>query len=103
MAARAPVKTTQLRDYTIKPGELDRFAELWRTKVRPLRESKGFVVEGAWKVPSEEHFVWIVSHDGPDGWEAANKSYYDSPERKAMDPDPASLILSQRTAFIDRI
>ncbi len=103
MAARASVKTTQLRDYTIKPGQLHRFAELWRTNVRPLREKKGFVVEGAWKVPSEEHFVWIVSYDGPDGWDAANKSYYDSPERKAMDPDPASFILSQRTAIIDRV
>jgi NIPSNAP len=97
------VKTTQLRDYTIKPGQLDRFAELWRTDVRPLREKKGFVVEGAWKVASEEHFIWIVSYDGPDGWDAANKSYYDSPERKAMDPDPASFILSQRTAIIDRV
>ena len=97
------MKTTQLRDYTIKPGELDRFAELWRTKIRPLREKTGFVVEGAWKVPTEERFVWVVSYDRPDGWEAANKSYYDSPERKAMDPDPASLILSQRTAFIDRV
>jgi len=44
-----------------------------------------------------------VSYDSPDGWEAANKAYYDSPERKAMDPDPASFILSQRTAFIDRV
>jgi NIPSNAP len=103
MAARAPVKTTQLRDYTIKPGQLDRFVEVWRTKVRPLREQTGFVVEGAWKVPSEEHFVWIVSYDGPAGWDAANKSYYESPERKAMDPDPASFIISQRTAIIDRV
>ena len=97
------MKTTQLRDYAIKPGQLDRFAELWRTQVRPLREKQGFVVEGAWKVPSEEHFVWVVSYDGPNGWDAANKAYYDSPERKTMDPDPASLILSQRTAFIDRV
>jgi hypothetical protein len=97
------VKTTQLRDYTIKPGQLDRFAEVWRTKVRPLREKQGFVVEGAWKIPSEEHFVWIVSYAGPGGWDAASKSYYDSPERKAMDPDPASFILSQRIAFIDRV
>jgi hypothetical protein len=97
------MKTTQLRDYTIKPGQLDRFAEVWRTKVRPLREKMGFVVEGAWKIRSEEHFLWIVSYDGPDGWDAANTSYYESPERKAMDPDPASFILSQRTAFIDRV
>ena len=103
MAAGAPVKTTQLRDYTIKPGQLDRFVEVWRTSVRPLREKTGFVVEGAWKVPSEEHFVWIVSYDRPDGWEAANTAYYESPERKAMDPDPASFIISQRTAFIDPV
>jgi NIPSNAP protein len=97
------VKKIQLRDYAIKPGQLDRFVELWRTQVRPVREKQGFVVEAAWKVPSEEHFVWIVSFDPATGWEAANKSYYDSPERKAMDPDPASLILSQRTAFIDPV
>jgi hypothetical protein len=97
------VKTTQLRDYTIKPGQLDRFAELWRTSVRPLRQAKGFTVEGAWKIPSEERFVWIVSYDGPGGWEAASTAYYDSPERKAIDPDPATLILTQRTAFIDRV
>jgi hypothetical protein len=47
--------------------------------------------------------VWIVSYDGPGGWEAASKAYYDSPERKAIDPDPATLILTQRTAFIDRV
>ena len=97
------MKTTQLRDYTIKPGRLDRFAEVWAKNVRPLRVRKGFVVEGAWKIPSEERFVWIVSYEGPDGWDEANHAYYESPERKAMDPDPSSFILSQRTAFIDRV
>ncbi|HEX9496768.1 MAG TPA: NIPSNAP family protein [Candidatus Limnocylindria bacterium] len=97
------MKTTQLRDYTIKPGELARFSELWATKVRPLRQAKGFVIEGAWKIPSEDRFVWIVSYDGAAGWDAANRSYYDSPERKAMDPDPAHLILTQRTTFIDPV
>ena len=96
-------KTTQLRDYTIKPGQLDRFVELWRRGVRPLREKQGFVVEGAWKIPSEDRFVWIVSYERSDGWEAANNAYYASPERKAMDPDPASLIQAQRTAFIEPV
>jgi hypothetical protein len=103
MAAGTAMKTTQLREYTIKAGQLDRFAEEWSAKVRPLRQKKGFVIEGAWKLPSEGHFVWIVSHDGPEGWDAANKAYYESPERKAMDPDPASFISAQRTAFIDRV
>jgi hypothetical protein len=97
------MKTTQLRDYTIKPGQLDRFAEFWAKNVRPLREKMGFRIEGAWKIPSEERFVWIVSYDGADGFEAAVKAYMDSPERKALDPDPASFILGQRTTFIDRV
>ena len=97
------MKTTQLRVYMIKAGQLDRFVELWSKNVRPLRTKKGFVIEGAWKVASEERFVWIVSHDGPEGWEAANKAYYDSPERKAMDPDPASFIAGQSTSFIDPV
>lgn len=97
------MKTTQLREYTIKPGQLDAFATLWAKNVRPLRAKKGFVVEGAWKIAAEDKFVWIVSYAGPDGWEAANQAYYGSPERKAMTPDPASFILAQRTAFIDRV
>ncbi|HEV2249966.1 MAG TPA: NIPSNAP family containing protein [Candidatus Limnocylindria bacterium] len=97
------MKTTQLREYTITPGQLDTFAEVWSKGVRPLRKTMGFVIEGAWKVPSEGKFVWVVSYDGAAGWDAANKRYYDSPERKAMDPDPASFIIAQRTVFIDRV
>lgn len=97
------MKTTELREYTIKPGELDRFADAWAKGVRPLRKVMGFVIEGAWKIPSEGKFIWVVSHEGPEGWEAANKRYYDSPERKALDPDPASFIATQRTVFIDEV
>jgi len=99
----AAVKTTQLRDYTIKPGQLGDFVAVWTQGIRPLRQKKGFVIEGAWKIPSEERFVWVVTYDGPDDWETANRAYYDSPERKAMDPDPASFILAQRIAFIDPV
>ncbi len=97
------MKTTQLREYTIKPGQLDAFVTVWARSVKPLRERTGFVIEGAWTIPAEERFVWIVSYDGAAGWDAANKAYYDSPERKAMDPDPASFILQQRTTLIDPV
>ena len=68
------MKQTQLRDYTIKPGQLTDFVRVWRTGVRPIREERGFVVEGAWTIPSEERFVWVVSYDRPDGFEAAAKT-----------------------------
>ena len=95
------MKTTQLREYTIKPGQLDAFARAWANGVLPLRREMGFTIDGAWTIPTEGKFVWIVSYDGPDGWDAANKRYYESPERKALDPDPASFIATQRTVLID--
>ncbi len=97
------MKTTQLREYTVKPGQLDAFVDVWVRRIRPLRERTGFVIEGAWTIPAEERFIWIVSHDGPAGWEAANKAYYESPERTSMDPDPASFILQQRITRIDPV
>ena len=95
------MKTTQLRDYKVRPGELDRFTEVWSKKVRPLRVKLGFVVEGAWRIPSEDRFVWVVSYEGPLTWDAANRSYSESPERKAMDPDPASFLVGQSLSLID--
>lgn len=97
------MKTTQLRSYQIKPGQLDRFTEVWANTVRPVRTKYGFVVEGAWRVPGEDRFVWVVSYDGPLGWEGANKAYYESPERKAMDPDPASFIVVQNLSLIEPV
>ena len=97
------MKTTQLRSYMIKAGELDAFAQLWSKTVRPLRKKMGFVIEGAWKIPSEDRFIWVVSYAGADGWDAGNRAYYESPERKAMEPDPASFIVAQRTVFIDSV
>ena len=31
--------------------------------------------------------MWVISHDGD--FEAADQAYSTSPERKALDPDPA--------------
>jgi hypothetical protein len=55
--------------------------------VVPLRERFGFRVEGAWTIPETDGFVWVISHDGD--FEAADQAYSTSPERKALDPDPA--------------
>ena len=88
---------TQLRDYRIKAGQLDRFVEEWTAMLAPLRQRVGFQIPGAWTVPEEDRFVWLLVH--PDGWDAfeeADASYFGSPERKGFDPDPARLIEEQR-------
>ena len=80
---------SQLRMYRAKTGELDAFIEEWRTNVVPLRRKFGFAVDGAWTIPEKGEFIWVISYDGPDGFEARDAAYYASPERKALRPDPA--------------
>ncbi len=90
---------TQLRDYRIVTGELERFVEEWRTQLAPLRRSLGFEIPGAWTVTEEQRFIWLLRH--PAGWEAfdaADQAYFASPERASFDPDPARLIQEQRNS-----
>jgi hypothetical protein len=87
---------TQLRDYRIVEGAMDAWAEAWRTQILPIRRALGFTIDGAWTVVDEDRFVWLLSHPGSwDDFEAADARYFASPERAALDPDPAGLIESQ--------
>jgi hypothetical protein len=81
--------TWQLREYTVKPGEMDAWLEEWREKIVPLRRRFGFEILGAWNVDGTDQFVWIIGYAGPKSWPEADAEYYQAPERKAIDPDPA--------------
>jgi hypothetical protein len=76
----------QLRMYTVKPGELDDFCREWGEHILPMRLQAGFRVLGPWVIDETNQFVWIIEHEGD--FEVANSRYYDSPERKALSPDP---------------
>ena len=89
--------TTQIRVYRIRPGALEEFEREWREKVVPLRRQFGFEVLSAWASDDGETFVWIIRHEGD--FVAADRRYYLSPERAALDPDPARHISDPR-AFI---
>jgi hypothetical protein len=93
----------QIREYTIKPGEMHEWLGEWRSKIVPLRQSHGFEVLGAWTVDGTDRFVWIISYKGPKSWEQANDDYYSSPERKAMDPDPARHLAKTDTRFMTTV
>jgi len=89
----------QLREYTIEDGLLDDFVREWSELVLPLRVSLGFSVVGPWIEREASRFVWIVGYDGDIG--AANETYYASPERAAMDPDPARLVVEGRELLLE--
>ena len=95
---------TQLRDYRIRDGELDRFIEEWSTHLVPLRRSMGFTIPAAWTVAPEHRFIWLLEHPGDwDAFAEADAAYYASPERAAIDPDPARLIEEQRTLRLTEV
>jgi hypothetical protein len=91
---------SQLRIYDIQPGRLSDFVAAWTAGVAPLRTRFGFGVQG-WVVAGEDRFVWLVTYDGPDGFEAADRAYYASHERETLDPDPAQWIVGQTKLWLE--
>ena len=79
----------QLRIYTIKAGEMQDWISEWKSVIAPLRRQFGFEVVNAWTCDEPERFVWILRYEGEKSWEEADADYYNSPDRKAVDPDPA--------------
>jgi hypothetical protein len=88
----------QLCEYTIEAGRLDDFVYEWRELVLPLRLARGFSVVGPWVERAASRFVWVVGFDGD--IQAADEAYYESPERAAMDPDPARLVVESRYVWL---
>ena len=76
------------------------FASEWNEKIRPLREKLGFKISGAWTSDSTNQFIWTLEYDGPSLWEEMDKAYFDSEERRKMEPDPARHIARIEQYFI---
>lgn len=88
----------QLRMYRVRAGEMDEWISEWREHVVPLRRANGFTVLGPWIRREEDLFVWLVGHEE---LEAANEAYYASPERAALDPDPARHLAETSTWILE--
>ncbi len=94
---------SQLRIYTINKGKLDEFVQAWAEGVYPLRIKFGFRIDGAWTVKENNQFVWILTYEGPEDWQAKQDEYYNSNERKALNPDPAHYIARVEAWFISPV
>jgi NIPSNAP len=86
----------RLRIYEVRQGEMSAWIDEWSRLIRPLRERLGFRVLGAWADEESSTFVWLLGYDGPDGYDNADAAYYSSPERAAVEPDPARHLASTR-------
>jgi hypothetical protein len=65
----------------------------------------GYTIPNSWVLRERNEFVWIVSYDGPEDWDARQAAYYGSPERTGVDPklDPAQYIAKTERWFIDPV
>ena len=93
----------QIRRYKIARGTMDEFVELFDTQLVPLRERFGFRLESSWRLDETNEFMWIVSHDGAEGFEAVDAAYYSSPDRDAVRPDPLDFIEEVNTSMATRL
>ena len=95
---------TELRDYRIVEGSLDQWVDEWLRGIAPIRRELGFTIEKAWTVDDESRFVWLLSYPGDwDAFEAADRGYYDSPQRTSLDPNPARLIEEQTVSRLTEV
>lgn len=79
---------------------MNMFLEAWQKGVYPLRIKSGFKIEGAWVMKEKNKFIWILSYDGPEGFEAKDSAYYASQARTTLTPDPADYIADAEKYFI---
>ena len=93
----------QLRRYLVQPTEMDTWLDEWSRLIVPLRERFGFRIEGAWVARDENRFVWVLSYDGPEGFEVANDRYYASPARLALQPDPTRHLEETETLVMESV
>ena len=80
---------------------MNEFVSAWQKGVYPLRIRSGFKIEGAWAVEGQNKFIWILSYDGPEGFEAKDSAYYASQARTTLQPDPADYIAYSEKYFIN--
>ncbi len=96
-------KMQQIRIYTINHGKMDEFVRVWRDGVAPIRRKIGFEILGAWTIKETNQFIWLISYDGPEDWAVKDREYFDSPDRKKLEPNPAQLIARTEQYFVDPV
>ena len=75
----------------------------WLPGVYPLHLEHGYKIGRAGVIQDRNEFVWEVSYDGLEDWDAKQAAYFGSPERAALDPDPGQYIAKTERWFVNPV
>jgi hypothetical protein len=93
----------QLRLYTMKPGRLGDWVDLFKRGTARLRTANGFQIQ-AWTSPDTNQFVWLVTREGTrEEFEAADKAYYELPEHKPIHEEATNYLEKGESWFLEPV
>jgi quinol monooxygenase YgiN len=90
---------TEVRIYTMKPGKLDDFVELFTKNIMPTSATFGVRVHAAWRNDEANEFVWVRSYDDQETLER----YSNSPERAEYTPKTQACIDSMAVRTVESV
>jgi len=118
------MKVSHMRIFTLDARtEARTFAERFRSEVGPVYSQYGFELEGGWITTSlpvgltrgagkdgsipwvagpQNRYIYIVSYEGPESWQAKVEEFYSSPEYAAVSPDLQARIVDRAFMFVER-
>jgi hypothetical protein len=99
-----PMKTIQLRRYTLVDGTYDAFVEWWHGAMPAVRPPAGFTIEFAYGLRESNEFVWAVSAPGDrSAFLDLEQAYLSSDARAAVFEGVPQRVAAYDIRFVDDI
>ena len=93
----------EIRIYTANKGMLDSFVKVWNEQLAPIHEKYGLKILGAWVNRPQNEFVWVRVFEDEADRDAKTKTYFDSPERKAIGDLPPSHLAKTEVRTVEDV
>ena len=74
----------QLRIYTILPGMMDSWIDLFNQQIRPWHDELGIPVVNAWVNAEDNEFIWVRRFNSREEIAGKEAEYFASPEWVAL-------------------
>jgi quinol monooxygenase YgiN len=90
---------TEVRIYTMKPGKLDDFIEIFQSGIMPTSAEFGIRIHAAWKHEAKNEFVWVRSYEDQE----ALDRYSSSPARALYTPKTQACVESMEVRTVESV